>query len=260
MSILNVEFVQDIVDACQYFWEAGWGEFHAGNISYLLDENEQEQIKDYLSVLASVDVDFDTTGLEGKTFILTKSGACFRTMKKKYARDLGVIRFKEGGYDILWGLADGKGRPTSELPAHALRHRARLNDDPNNKIVMHCHPTYLNAMTMIHDLDEDKFTQTLWKMNSECALVFPEGLAMLPWMVCGEGPIGPATAEKMKNKRVVIWPFHGVFSSGNSIDDAIGLIEAIDKNAHVYVMTYPNATQSMTDQNVADLKKHFNLD
>ena len=66
------------------------------------------------------------------------------------------------------------------------------------------------------------------------ALVFPEGLAVLPWMKCGEGPIGPATAEKMKDKRVVVWPFNGIFSSGNSISDAIGLIEAIDKNAHVY--------------------------
>jgi rhamnulose-1-phosphate aldolase len=259
MSIIEVDFVADLVDACQYFWSAGWGEYHAGNISYLLDDNELNQIQEYLGFIKNVKVDFDTSGLEGKTFIITRSGAAFRTMKKRYDKDLGIIRFKENSYDVLWGFDHGVGSPTSELPAHVLCHRARLADDPNNKIVMHCHPTYLNAMTMIHSLDEEEFTQTLWKMNSECPLVFPEGVAVLPWMVCGEGPIGPATAEKMKNKRVVIWPYHGIFSSGASIADAIGLIEAIDKNAHIYVLVKSNIIHSMTDENVRDLKDHFGL-
>ena len=259
MNILDVEFVEELVDACEYFWKAGWGEFHAGNISYLLSDDEYEQVSEFLNVLASVDVDFDTSGLEGKSFLITKSGACFRTMKKKYERDLGIIRFKENSYEILWGLDQGRGRPTSELPAHVLCHRVRLQDDKNNKIVMHCHPTYLNAMTMVHELDEDSFTKTLWKMNSECALVFLEGIAVLPWMKCGEGPIGPATAEKMKKKRVVVWPFHGIFSSGNSISDAIGLIEAIDKNAQVYVLVKSNMIHGMTDENIYELKEHFGL-
>lgn len=259
MSILKINFMEDIVDACAYFWKAGWGEFHAGNISYLLSEEELQQVQKHLKVLESVKVEFDTAGLEGKHFVITRAGACFRTMKKRYLEDLGIIRFNEGGYDILWGLKNGLGRPTSELPAHVLCHRARLSDDPNNKIVMHCHPTYVNAMTMVHDLDEEEFTKTLWKMNSECCLVFPEGLAVLPWMVCGEGKIGPATAQKMKNKKAVIWPFHGMFSSGASIDDAIGLIETLDKNAQVYVSVKSNLINSMTDENVQELRRHFNL-
>ena len=35
MSILDVEFVEELVDACQYFWSAGWGEYHAGNIRHI---------------------------------------------------------------------------------------------------------------------------------------------------------------------------------------------------------------------------------
>ena len=54
--------------------------------------------------------------------------------EEKYERDLGTIQFKENGYDILWGLDQGRGRPTSELPAHVLCHRARPADDANNKI------------------------------------------------------------------------------------------------------------------------------
>ena len=96
-------------------------------------------------------------------------------------------------------------------------------------------------------------------MNSECVLAFPEGIALLPWMKCGEGEIGDATAEKMKNKRVVVWPFHGIFSSGNSLLDAIGLIETIDKNAGVYVAVAGRMNQSMTDENVEELREHFHL-
>ena len=70
---------------------------------------------------ASVDVAYFDSWLKCGKYqhllsIVTKSGACFRTMKKKYERDLGIIQFKENGYDILWGLDQGRGRPTSELP------------------------------------------------------------------------------------------------------------------------------------------------
>ena len=50
MNILDVEIIEELVDACQYFWEAGWGEYHAGNISYLLSDAEMDQLKDYMPV------------------------------------------------------------------------------------------------------------------------------------------------------------------------------------------------------------------
>lgn len=39
----------------------------------------------------------------------------------------------------------------------------------------------------------------------------------------------------------------------------IGLIEAIDKNAHIYVLTKSNIIHGMTDENVQELKEHFGL-
>ena len=68
MNILDVAFVEELVDACQYFWEAGWGEYHAGNISYLLSDDEFDQLKEYMQVSASVDVAFDTAGLKGSIY------------------------------------------------------------------------------------------------------------------------------------------------------------------------------------------------
>lgn len=258
-KINEIEFMNDLIEACYGFWSAGWGEFHAGNISYLLSDKEMDELKDILNILSHVEVEFDTSGLEGKCFVVSRSGASFRTMPKRFENDLGIIKFTKGSYDILWGLQEGKGRPTSELAAHVLCHRNRLAQDKNNKIVMHCHPTYVNAMTMIHTLEEAEFTKTLWRMNSECVLVFPEGVSVLPWMVCGKGQIGPETAAKMNKTRVVIWPFHGMFASSNSLDEAIGLIETIEKNAQVYVVTKGNVIHSMTDNNVEELAHHFDI-
>ena len=57
-----------------------------------------------MKVLTSVDATFDTAGLEGKAFIVTKSGACFRTMKKRYEQDLGIIQFKKTAMISCGGL------------------------------------------------------------------------------------------------------------------------------------------------------------
>ena len=53
-------------------------------------------------------------------------------------------------------------------------------------------------MTYVHDLDEVAFTRTLWQMCTECVVVFPDGVNVLPWMLCGTNEIGVATAEKMQ--------------------------------------------------------------
>lgn len=260
-AITEMPLMKEAVASCHYFWQAGWGEFHAGNLSYLLSDDELEQLRPFFRPdPVRVPVEFDTCGLEGRYFLATRSGGQFRTLPDRIEQDMGIIRVVEGAYEIVWGYDDAKGRPTSETPAHLLCHAARLSQDPRNRIVMHCHPTYLNAMTTIADLDEEALTRTLWSLNSECVLVFPDGVGVLPWMKCGEGPIGPATAEKMKRFRVVVWPYHGIFASGASFDETIGLIETIDKNAHVYVSTGGAPKRCITAEQVAELADHFGLE
>lgn len=65
-----------------------------------------------------------------------------------------------------------------------------------NRLVIHWHPTNKICMTHIFPQDENKWTETLWKMQTESIVVFPEGVGVLPWMLCGGIEIGRATAEK----------------------------------------------------------------
>lgn len=95
--------------------------------------------------------------------------------------NLGLVRLTNGGEtaQLLWGFADG-GKFTSEFPAYMMSHAARLKIDPQSHVVMHGHPANLLAMTYVHSLDEKAFTRTLWQMCTECIVVFPDGVNVLP--------------------------------------------------------------------------------
>lgn len=49
-----------------------------------------------------------------------------------------------------------------------------------------------------------QFARTLWQMCTECLVVFPDGVGIIPWLVPGTNEIGVATAEKMKESRLVL--------------------------------------------------------
>ncbi len=46
---------------------------------------------------------------------------------------------------------------------------------------------------------------TLRGVRTECIVVFPDGVGILPWRLCGTNSIGEATAKKMEEVRLVIW-------------------------------------------------------
>lgn len=258
-KISNALFLKEAIDACFYFWQKGWGENHAGNVSYLLSDYEIEEYQNDLKVKRSIPITFNTLGLTGKIFLVTRSGSIFRKAHKQPEIDFGVIKVNENSLDILWGFEENN-KPTSELSAHLQCHAVRLSNNKNNKIVMHCHPTYTIAMTFCHSLNEDEFNQTLWSLNSECVLVFPEGVAILPWMVCGDSTIGEETAKKMQYRKAVIWPYHGLFVAGNSFDDVIGLVETIEKNAQVFMLNQGKLIQKISKDQIKLLAQSFGVD
>ena len=93
-------------------------------------------------------------------------------------------------------------------------------------------------------------------------MVFPDGIGVLPWMVCGSMDIGLATCEKMKQYDAVIWAHHGVFVSGENFDIAFGLCHTIEKSAEIAVKIrsmQPMRRQTMTRPMFEALAKAFNL-
>lgn len=237
-DILTASFVKEMQKITANMYRLGWDERNGGNISLMIDEAEAEQYLDLNNVLRTIPLHFTAEPLKGKIFIVTGTGKYFKNVAEDPENNLGIIRIADDAEtaELLWGYKDG-GKFTSELPAHLMSHMARFSVDPENRVIMHCHPTNTLAMNYIHELDEKKITHTLWEMCTECIVVFPDGIGVLPWMLCGTNEIGEATAEKMKEFRLVIWGMHGIYGAGKTIDETFGLIETVEKAAQIYMLT-----------------------
>lgn len=261
-NILEAPFVKEMVDVTSNLYRLGWDERNGGNVSYLLDEADVSEYLDTKKVIRNIPMDFDGSALKGDYFIVTGSGKYFKNVAQDPANNLGVLRVADDGQsvDLLWGYTDG-GVPTSELPAHLMSHIARLEVDPENRIVMHCHASHLLAMTFSHELTSKAITRTLWETCTECMVVFPEGVQVLPWLIPGSNEIGGATAEKMKQARLVLWSFHGVYGAGRTMDETFGLIETAEKAAQVYtyVQAQGGVRQTISDENFIALANQFGI-
>lgn len=267
-DILTAPFVKEMQKTTANMYRLGWDERNGGNISYMLDENEVAEYLDLNKVIRTIplmgvnEADFDVSPIEGKIFIVIGTGKYFKNVEDDPETNLGIVRIAKGGKgtELLWGYKDG-GRPTSEFPAHMMSHMARLKVDPLNRVVMHCHPTNTLAMNFIHELDEKKFTHTLWEMCTECIVVFPEGVGILPWMLCGTSEIGAATAKKMEQFRLVVWAMHGIYGAGKTMDETFGLIETVEKAAQIYMLICNRPrVNTITDEDMLQLAELFKLD
>ena len=254
-------FLREVRLLAQNLYRLGWDERNGGNISLLVPEEEAAPYFDLNHPLRTIPMAFDGRPLGGKLFLVTGTGKYFKNIYDDPEGNLGLIRVREdgAGVDLLWGYAGG-GAPTSELPAHLMTHIERLKADPEHRVVIHTHATNVIAMTFVHDLSEREFTRTLWRMCTECMVVFPDGIAVLPWMLCGNDEIGRATAEKMKEFRLVVWAQHGIFGTGRDIDEAFGLIETVEKAAEIYIKIMGRPIlQTITDAQLWDLADAFGV-
>lgn len=253
--------MKDICGACSNMYRLGWDERNGGNISVLLNEQEAADWLKDAEILRVIPSGFCAKELAGRCFAVTGTGKYFKNVEKNPETNLGVIRIAHDGAhaELLWGFADG-GRFTSELPAHLMGHVARLAADPCHKVIVHTHPTYTIAMNTVCPADENEFTRRLWQLNTECIVVFPDGLGLLPWMVCGTNDIGTATAEKLREFRLVVWTNHGIYGAGRTMDEAFGLIETVEKTAQIYMLTLAAPViNKISDCDLRALAARFNV-
>ena len=253
-----VEEVMDILDLC---YQHGWDERNGGNLSLMVDEKDIKPLLGEGKVLRSYTYEeCDFTNIIGRYFIITGTGKYFKNVKKDPEMNLGILRVKDKTtVELLWGLKDGGG-PTSETPTHLLCHIERLKVDPNHRLVLHCHATNVIAMTFVLPVDSNRFTEELWKIQTESIVVFPEGVAELPWMMCGGAEIGKATAALMKEYRTVIWAQHGIFCTGRDLDETYGLLETIEKAAEIYMKVCDKRVyQTIKNDELKEIARCFNL-
>lgn len=258
-KVLKCRVVNEVIDLITNLYRLGWDERNGGNVSYILDEKDVEKYVPKKTI-RKIDLGFEAKELSGRYLLVTGTGKYFKNVKKDPETNLGIIRISENGKlgELVWGFVDG-GFQTSEFPTHLMNHISRLKVDKDHHIVIHTHATNTLALSFVAPENEEEITKLLWKMMTECIVVFPEGIGYLPWMVCGNHEIGYATSLKAKDYRLVIWGMHGVFGMGKSVDEAFGLIETVEKACEIYFKVKDKTKQAITDEQLIELANAFKL-
>lgn len=255
MNVIN-----EVVEILDLLYKHGWDERNGGNLSYIVTKEEVSEVTDPDRVSRTFKYNCDMTDLIGKYFVITASGSYFKNMVKASEENLGILKvLDKNTLGLVWGYSNGA-HPTSEAPTHLRCHIERLKVDKESRLVIHCHTTNIICMTHICPLDSKFFTETLWKMQTESIVVFPEGVAVLPWILCGGDLIGIETAKLMSEYRSVVWAQHGLLATGKSLDEVFGLIETIEKAAEIYMkICDKKIMQSISNDNLKEIAVAFNI-
>ncbi len=265
MELLEAKFVKGFLRMCDDGWEQGWHERNGGNLSYRVRPEEVEEVRECLREDGAWEpIGTSVPGLAGEHFLVTGSGKYFRNVMSDPEDSVCLIEVDERGetYRIRWGLVNG-GRPTSELPSHLMNHEVKKRvTDGAYRVIYHAHTTNVIALTFVLPLNDEVFTRELWEMATECPVVFPSGVGVVPWMVPGGREIAVATSRLMEQYDVAIWAHHGIFCSGEDFDLTFGLAHTVEKSAEILVKTLsmrPDKLQTIQPQEFRDLAEAFHV-
>lgn len=264
MRFLDAEFVKGFIRMAYDGWQLGWHERNGGNLSYRVKKEEVESVKEELKAGDWQPIGTSVPALAGEYFLVTGSGKFFRNVSIKPEDSICMIEIDAAGeqYRIVWGLVNG-GRPTSELPSHLMNHEVKkLNTDGRYRVIYHAHTTNVIALTFVLPLSDEVFTRELWEMATECPVVFPDGIGVVPWMVPGGRDIAVETSKLMAEYDVAIWAHHGMFAAGEDFDLTFGLMHTVEKSAEILVKMLSmrgEKRQTITPQNFRDLAVDFKV-
>ena len=263
MKDVDFSFMQGFIRLAGDGFAKGWHERNGGNLSYRLHEHEVQEIMPFLHKDGDRPIGISVPALAGDFFLVTGSGKFMRNVALEPAHNIAIIKIDTEGknYSIQWGLEKG-GLPTSELPTHLMNHEIKKRQTQGvHRVIYHAHPPNLIAMTFVLPLNDRDFTLELWEMATECPVVFPYGVGVVPWIVPGGSDIAVATGKLMEKYNVVVWAHHGLFCSGSDFDETFGLMDTVEKSAEIFVKvrSMGGKKQTITSNNFRDLAQTFKV-
>ncbi|MCH4242377.1 MAG: rhamnulose-1-phosphate aldolase [Prevotella sp.] len=264
-TIYKTSCVEGFIRLCTDGFNQGWHERNGGNLSYRLSNQDVNETRKYFQNDSKwIELGVRLKNLKNEYFLVTGTGKFMRNVCIKPEDNIGIVKLNEDGdkYRVVWGL-DGNSFPTSEFPTHLMNHsiRKEISNDCD-RVIYHCHPVNLIALTFVLPVSEKEITRALWKSMTECAVIFPEGVGTVKWMVPGGNKIAAATSTCMKKYRAVVWTHHGLFVTGKNYDEAFGLVHTIEKSAEIYLKIKSSGMQvfqTITDENLLMIEKSFKV-
>lgn len=232
-KITDLNYYKEALRYIGYGCQMGWHERNAGNISLRLNEDEiAVSCHEFTQNGNWVKLSKPIKDMAGEYIFTTVSGSYFIDMNFQPEHKFCICEISADGtcYRIVWG---GK-KPTSELCGHLMA-LSELKNRNGGRAIYHCHPANIVALSYIMPNDDKSVSEAIWESETECAFVLPEGIGVVGFFVPGSLELACATADKIKHYNAVLWSFHGVFASGDSIASAFGLVHAIEKAAEIRI-------------------------
>ncbi len=269
MAMEDLQFIKGFTRMCDDGWNQGWHERNGGNLTYRMTDEEVAEARPFFDAEPREWVKMGVRGenLAGQYFVSTGSGKYMRNVAGDPAHNIGIVEINETGdaFRIVWGLLDGA-RPTSEFESHYMNHCVTAaRTDGANRVIYHAHTPGIIEMSFIVPLEDRAFTRVLWQMMTECVVVFPGGVGVVPWMVPGGPAIAEASSELMKKYDTIVWAHHGLFAAGPDFDTTFGLAHTVEKAAQLYVAARAANGGSdkflnvISDQGLKDTCRDFNI-
>ncbi len=265
MKITDLEVMRGFIRLCDDGFRQGWHERNGGNLTYRLTPEEVDACNPwFVQGRPWVSMGVQAENLAGEYFIATGSGKYFRNVSLAPQDNICIVEINAQGdaWRIVWGLEKG-GNPTSEFPSHFMNHSVRVEATGGAcRVIYHAHTPSLIALTFVLPLTDRDFSRALWKSATECPVVFPGGVGVVPWMVPGGAEIALATCELMKKYDAAVWAHHGLFCSGPDFDTTFGLMHTIEKAADITVRALScgrGIRQTISDDGLRDVAKAFGV-
>lgn len=237
MAMQDIDCFKRFVRLCEDAWNQGWHEANGGNLSYRMSDEEVAACK---GAFSEADCWHKLTcafpALAESYVLITSSGAYLHNASLDAEHTLGVIELDAGGaaWRAVWGLLGA--RPSSELETHLAIYNVALQaGDDAERVVYHAHCPNIIALSTIVEPEIRTWTRVLWRCMTECIIVFPQGVGVVPWKVPGSAELAQATAELMKTFQACVWSQHGLIVRAKSFDEAFGLAHTIEKSAGLYM-------------------------
>ena len=259
-EILN-PLLEEVAEIAGYLWQREWIERNGGNIS--IDVTEQFRGSTFENDLHFEKADFPK---EAANMYLYITGAnCHLRKLIDTIEDVSCVLYindTADAYAVIWGGYKSDFRPTSEMASHLTIHVYNKLHNPNNKVVLHAHPSELIVLSH-HDIfkDEDKLNETVWKMCPEVRVYIPNGIGCVPYAITQSDELAYNTIEAFKNRDVALWEKHGATVTAPTLEEAWDFMDVANKGAKLLLMSWSSGfkPEGIFKEDIQALETLFNL-
>lgn len=139
--------------------------------------------------------------------------------------------------------------PTKEV----FLHLAMYGERSGARAIVHLHSTHSVAVSCLPSVDPDNVLPPL-----TAYYVMKIGrLPLIPYYRPGDKALGNAIRGKARQHSAVLLANHGPIVAGKSLEAAVYATEELEETARLYLLLQAHNPRVLTEEQIADLLRHF---